>query len=87
MEVPSAKVFNEAGAGSPAIDVYATLVIGQGAYGIPDIAGSSKPEILVFSNGNTENPLELYKTCGWKAAFTAARLNEKCILRFESSIS
>lgn len=85
MEVPSARVFT--GAGASAIDVYATLVLGAGGYGIPDIAGSSKPEILVFSNGNTENPLELYKTVGWKSCFTAARLNEKCILRYESSIS
>lgn len=85
MEVPSAKVF--AGAGAAGIDVYATLVIGQGAYGIPDIAGSSKPEILVFSSGSTENPLELYRTVGWKSVFTAARLNEKCILRYESAIA
>ncbi|NPV90070.1 MAG: N4-gp56 family major capsid protein [Firmicutes bacterium] len=85
MEAPSARVF--AGEGASGIDVYSTLIIGQGAYGIPDIAGSSKPEILVFSSGNTENPLELYKTCGWKSCFTAARLNEKCILRYESSIT
>lgn len=84
MEVPSAKVFT--GEGGSAGDVYATLVIGRGAYGIPDVAGSSKPEILVFSSGNTENPLELYKTCGWKSVFTAARLNEKCVLRYESRI-
>jgi N4-gp56 family major capsid protein len=85
LETTLAKVFT--GGGAAAIDVYATIVIGDGAYGIPDVAGSSKPEMLVFDGGNTENPLALYKTAGWKSVFTAARLNEKCILRYESAIN
>lgn len=82
-EVTVGKVF--AGAGAAAIDVHATLVIGKGAFGIPDVDGSSKPEVIVHSGGNTENPMNLYKTVAWKSAFTAVRLNEKCILRFESA--
>jgi N4-gp56 family major capsid protein len=85
LETTLAKVFT--GGGAAGIDVYATIVIGDGAYGIPDVAGSSKPEMLVFDGGNTENPLALYKTAGWKSVFTAARLNEKCILRYESAIN
>ncbi|MFC5775156.1 N4-gp56 family major capsid protein [Ectobacillus antri] len=85
LEATLAPVFT--GAGAAAIDVYGTIVIGEGAYGIPDVAGSSKPEMLVFEGGNTENPLALYKTAGWKSVFTAARLNEKCIIRYESAIS
>lgn len=75
------------GAGAAGIDVYGTYVIGEGAYGVPDVNGSSKPEMLVYDGGNTENPLNLYKTVGWKSCFTAVRLNETCILRYESAIA
>jgi N4-gp56 family major capsid protein len=89
LEANTAPVFTGAGAG--AIDVYGTLVIGEGAYGIPDVQGSSKPDIIVKnSNGDsadTSNPMNLYSTVAWKSVFTAVRLNEKCILRYESAIS
>lgn len=85
LEATTAPVFT--GAGAAGIDVYGTIVIGEGAYGVPDVAGSSKPEILVFDGGNTENPMALYKTVAWKSTFTAARLNEKCIVRYESAIA
>jgi N4-gp56 family major capsid protein len=82
-EATTAKTFTDGGATGD-LPGYATIVIGTDAFGIPDIAGSSKPEILVFGDGNTENPLALYKTVAWKTCFTAVRLNEKCILRYES---
>jgi N4-gp56 family major capsid protein len=89
LEATTAPVF--VGAGAAGIDVYGTLVIGEGAYGIPDIQGSSKPDIIVKnSNGDssdTSNPMNLYSTVAWKSAFTALRLNEKAILRYESAIS
>lgn len=86
MEATTAPVF--AGAGAAAIDVYGTIVIGEEAYGIPDISGSSKPEIIVKKGeGDTSNPMNLYSTIAWKSAFTAVRLNEKCILRYESAIA
>lgn len=85
MEANTAPVFTGAGAGG--IDVYGTLVIGKDAYGIPDVAGSSKPEMLVFKGGNTENPLALYQTAGWKSVFTAVILQQAAIIRFESAIA
>lgn len=89
LEANTAPVFT--GLGAAGIDVYGTLVIGDGAFGIPDVQGSSKPEIIVKnSNGDTNdtsNPMNLYSTVAWKSAFTAVRLNEKCILRYESAIS
>lgn len=86
LEATTAPIFT--GAGAAAIDVYATLVIGDGAYGIPDISGSSKPEIIVKKGeGDTSNPMNLFSTIAWKSAFTAVRLDEKCILRYESAIS
>jgi len=61
----------------------AMLLIGADAFGIPDVAGSSKPEILVYTDGNTENPMNQYSTIAWKSTFTAARLQELAILRLE----
>lgn len=86
-EATTAKVFANASGDATPQDVHATLVIGKGAYGIPDVDGSSKPEIIVHSNGSTENPMNLYQTVAWKSAFTAVRLNEKCILRYESVLN
>lgn len=85
MEANTAPVF--AGAGAAGIDVYGTLVIGMDAYGIPDVDGSSKPEMLVFDGGNTENPLALYKTAGWKSVFTSVILQQAAIIRYESAIA
>lgn len=78
-----------AGAGATSADVYATIVIGKGAYGIPDIEGSSKPEIIVKDTGSagTNDPLNQRWTAAWKSAFTALRLNELCIVRYECSAS
>ena len=91
MEATTAPVYAAAGAGTPGIDVYATIVIGEDAYGIPDIQGSSKPEIIVKNADNnssdTSNPMNLYSTVAWKSAFTAIRLNENCIVRYESAIN
>lgn len=89
LEANTAPIF--AAAGAAGIDVYGTLVIGDGAYGIPDIQGSSKPEIIVKNSkgdsNDTSNPMNLYSTIAWKSTFTAVRLNEQCILRFESAIN
>jgi len=76
-----------AGAGASAADVFGTIVIGDGAYGIPDIAGSSKPEIIVIPADVAGGPLKQYSTVGWKATFTAVRLNELCIVRYECGAS
>lgn len=75
------------GAGATGIDVYGMIVIGRGAYGIPDIAGSSKPEIIVHRAGSagSADPLNQFNTIAWKCAFTVARLNELCIVRYESA--
>lgn len=83
-ETTTAKIFTGASGDATPADVHATIVIGKGAFGIPDVSGSSKPEIIVHTSGNTENPMNLYSTVAWKSAFTAVRLNEQAILRYES---
>ena len=77
------------GGGAAGIDVYGTIVIGRDAYGVPDIAGSSKPQAIVKSLGSagTADPLNQRSTCGWKAYLATVRLDELCILRVEHSAS
>lgn len=74
-----------AGAGSTGADVYGTIFIGKGAYGVPDVEGSSKPEIIVHKagSGGVADPLNQFNTVAWKSAFTTVRLNELCIVRYE----
>lgn len=76
-----------AGAGASSADVYGMIVIGKGAYGVPDVEGSSKPEIIVHKAGSagTADPLNQFNTIAWKCAFTSIRLNELCIVRYECS--
>lgn len=78
-----------AGEGSGGIDVYGTLVIGRDAYGIPDIAGSSKPESIVkpLGSAGTADPLNQQSSVGWKAYLTAVILQELAILRIEHAVS
>jgi len=75
-----------AGAGATGADVYGTIIIGKGAYGVPDVNGSSKPEIIVHKAGSagTADPLNQFNTVAWKSAFTTVRLQELAILRYES---
>lgn len=85
IEVDNGVVFT--GAGAAGVDVYGTLFIGRGAYGVPDIEGSSKPDIIVHPAGSagSADPLNQFNTIAWKCAFTTVRLNELCIVRYESS--
>ncbi len=62
-----------------------TIIIGADAFGVPDISGNGKPEILVYGEGNTENPMALYRTVAWKVCFAVARLEENRILRIETT--
>ncbi|MGB9903471.1 MAG: N4-gp56 family major capsid protein [Desulfotomaculales bacterium] len=77
------------GAGSGGCDVYGTIVIGRDAYGIPDIAGSSKPETIIkpLGSAGTADPLNQQSSCGWKVYLTAVRLQELAILRIEHAVS
>ena len=65
------------------------MIIGKDAYGVVDIAGSSKPEIFIkqLGSGGTTDPLNQRATVGWKAAYTAVRLNELAMVRIETAAS
>lgn len=87
MEVDNGVKF--AGAGASSADIYATIFLGRGAYGLPDIGGSMKPEIIVHPAGSagSADPLNQFNTIAWKCAFTAVRLQELAIIRYESGAS
>ncbi|WP_054958699.1 N4-gp56 family major capsid protein [Paenibacillus dakarensis] len=83
-EVSTGVKFEDAGA--EGADVYGTIFLGRGAYGIPDIEGSVKPDIIVHPAGSAGggDPLNQFNTVAWKCAFTVVRLQELAILRYES---
>lgn len=87
VETPLAKKF--AGQGAAGIDVYCTLVLGKDAYGIVDVAGSGAVQNIIkpHGSGGTSDPLNQRATSGWKALFTAVRLEELAILRIEHAVS
>jgi len=87
MEVDNGVKF--AGAGASSADIYGTIFLGRGAYGLPDIGGSMKPEIIVHPAGSagSADPLNQFNTIAWKCAFTAVRLQELAIIRYESGAS
>lgn len=87
VEVDNGVIFP--GAGATTADVYGTIFLGKGGYGIPDIDGSSKPDIIVHPAGSAggADPLNQFNTVAWKCAFTVVRLQELAILRYESGAS
>lgn len=78
------KVFTGAGAGG--IDVYGMLVLARDAYGMiapTAIETIAKP----FGSAGTADPLNQRATLGWKAFYTAVRLQELAMLRYEHAVS
>lgn len=86
VESTNAKVF--AGAGSGAIDVYATLIMGMDAYGITRISGEAVKNIIKpLGSAGTADPLDQRATSGWKATFVAKILNDSFMVRVEHAVS
>lgn len=85
IEVDNGVVFP--GAGAANADVHGTVFLGRSAYGIADINGSGKPEIIVHTAGSagTADPLNQFNSVAWKCAFVAVRLQELAILRLETT--
>ncbi len=77
------------GADSGAIDLHQTMIVGADAYGVVDIAGTSKPQIIIKSteSGGTADPLNQRSTVGWKALFAAVRLQELAMVRIEHAVT
>lgn len=73
------------GAGASSADVYLNVCIGKGAYGVPDVDGSSSPDIIVHPKGSagTADPLNQFNTVAWKTTFTAVILQQLALIRYE----
>ncbi len=88
VETSGAMIFENAGASSA--HVASTLVLGQNAYGVVDIEGSSRPRAVVKTPGDsgTSDPLEQISTVGWKVdAFAVKVLQQSYMVRIEHGIS
>ncbi len=88
VETTEARIFTAAGADDA--DVGSTLVLGQNAYGVIDIEGSSRPRAIVKTprDSGTNDPLEQISTVGWKVdAFTVEFLQQGFLVRIEHGIS
>lgn len=86
IETPNAKVFS--GAGASSIDVHATLIMGQEAYGISRISGASLQNIVKpLGSAGSADPLDQRGTTGWKATFVAKILNDDFMVRLEHAVT
>jgi N4-gp56 family major capsid protein len=86
IETPNAKVF--AAAGSGGVDVHATVILADQAYGISRISGEALRFIYKpLGSAGTADPLDQRQTAGWKASFIAYRLNESFMYRYEHAVS
>ncbi len=73
-------------AGLAGRDVYATLVIGDNAYGTTELVGGGLQHIVKqLGSAGTADPLNQRATVGWKATKTAARLVEAFMVRIETA--
>ena len=86
VETTEAKIF--AGAGSGGQAVYATLVLGDNAYGVTEIAGGGLEHIVKqLGSAGTADPINQRASIGWKATRAAERLVEQFMVRIESGCS
>ena len=84
VETSEAKVFE--GEGYDDRDVYATLILGDDAYGVSEIGGGGLQHIVKqLGSGGTGDPLNQRATAGWKATSAAVRLVEAYMVRIETA--
>jgi len=73
-------------AGAKGRDLYATLVLGENAYGTTEIEGGGLQHIVKqLGSAGTADPLNQRATAGWKAIKVAKRLVEEYMIRVETA--
>ena len=83
VETTEAKIWAKAGAGGQA--VYATLVLGDNAYGVTEVQGGGLEHIVKqLGSAGTSDPINQRASVGWKATKVAERLVEQFMVRIES---
>lgn len=81
-------VIAAADAGAGGRDVYATLVLGDDAYGVTELTGGGLEHIVKqLGSGGTTDPLDQRATAGWKATKAVERLVEPYMVRIETTSS
>ena len=86
----NAKIFGSAGlsCGSGIAGIYATVVIGEEAYGeVRFAADNVRLKVKPIGSAGAQDPLDQYGTVGWKASYGVKRLNESFIYRLEHTVS
>lgn len=84
VESSRAKVFEGEGAGG--VNVYATLILADEAYGVTEIEGGGLQHIVKqLGSSGTADPLDQRATVGWKAMKTAEILIPQYIVRIETT--
>lgn len=86
IESTNCKIFT--GAGAAGVNVYASLILAQNSHGISRVSGEAMKNIIKpLGTAGSADPLDQRATSGWKATFTAVRLNETWMLRLEHGTS
>lgn len=84
VETTEAKKFVKAG--KDGRDVYATLILGDNAYGVTEVTGGGLQHIVKqLGSAGTADPLDQRATAGWKSIKTAERLVEQFMVRIETT--
>ena len=74
------------GAGIGGVDVYATLILADDAYGVTEVTGGGLQHIAKqLGSGGTSDALNQRATCGWKATKVAKILVPQYIVRIETT--
>jgi hypothetical protein len=73
-------------AGAEGRDVYATLILGDNAYGTTQLVGEGLQHIVKqLGSAGTSDPLNQRATVGWKAGKVTVRLVEAFMIRIETA--
>lgn len=86
VETTLGKIYEEAGAGTPAVDVATTFVFGEEAFGVIDIEEGGHLRTIVKPAGSagSQDPLDQINTVGWKVEGYAAKvLQNEWLIRIE----
>jgi N4-gp56 family major capsid protein len=68
------------------VDVYPTLIIAKGYFGVTRIAGTDY-QAIIHSKEQIGGALNRFSTMGWVGTYAAKRLNEDFAVRIESTLS
>jgi N4-gp56 family major capsid protein len=74
------------GAGSGGANMYGTIIVGQNAFGVVDVAGRGKYELIIkpLGSAGADDPLDQRGSIGWKGWQAPVILNNNFMVRVET---